>query len=182
MKKLIAYTCVVIGLVVLGCSSSNTVTLKIFGWANAHMRNAKWWGKPISKWGDLSRLSLLDGIPRFQEIPLYTFEKATDNGRKNINLYLYGDSHTSSIPAYAFANINHYYYGRNTSGFPYTIDTGEKNILIIETTERHVLSSFSDTSIFDIVRKKDDANPIKITNAGDAKKTISDVINKNLEF
>ena len=178
MKKVFAWICAITGLALLASASSWPVMSKVLQWNRAHIFNTKWYGKHYSEWGDLVNMCLLDGVSKYREPKAYVFVKPTDNGNKNIDLYLFGDSHTEDVPGYAFANINTYHYGRTIA---YTLDPAKKSILLLEVSERSLLSLYHNTEIFDALRKKDD-HPIKAVRGGDGKKNYSLVVNKNLDY
>ena len=178
MKKVLAWLCVIIGIVLLVSSSSASIILRIWKWNTAHLQTNAWYGKYSSKWGDLARMSELDSIAQFEEAKSYTSVKPEDNGNKNLALYILGDSHTEDIPASAYVNTATYCQGRSLA---YTLDPGKKNILILETTERFVLAIYKDTEVFDALKRKGTTPPVNIY-VKDVAKNYSRVINKNLNY
>lgn len=178
MKKVFAWICALAGLALLAGSSSWPVISRVRQWNNKHLPGNVWYGKYNSEWGDMARMSLLDGVSKFQELKDYKFTPAADNGNKNIDLYLLGDSYVEDIPGYAFANTDAYYYGR---GLVYSLNPAKKNILIIQTTERFALSLFYKNEIYDRLKQKGDPHPLNIL-GNEEKKNYSRVINKNLDY
>ncbi len=155
VKKLLAYVFVTIGLAAIGISSWPPLMHKIYDWNNAHTDVHSWRTNHTKMGGgDLIKLSYLDDIKKFWELKNYTFVKATDNGKKNIDLYLYGDSYTEDMPGYIFANVNKYQYGTKLLGLNYSLDSGKKNILLIEITERLALETLSGTWIYNMLKGK----------------------------
>ncbi len=160
MKKVIAYICVLVGFGALGVSSVPRIMHKIWDWNNAHINRASCWCKHNNMGGgDLVKLSYLDDIKKFWALKDYQFPKATDSGKRNINLYIYGDSYTEDIPDSAFANVNEYHYGTKLKGLQYIIDTSKRNILIIEITERLALEAFSSTAIYNVLKSQKPMEP-----------------------
>ncbi len=178
MKKVLAWICVIVGLALLAGSSSWPVISRVRQWNNKHLPGSAWYGKYNSEWGDMARMSLLDGVSKFREPMSYKFVPATDDSNKNIALYLLGDSYVEEIPGFAFANTGSYYYGR---GLVYSLNPAKKNILIIQTTERFALSLFYKGEIYDRLKGRGDPHPLNILGNED-KKNYSRVINKNLDY
>jgi len=128
---------------------------KIYDWNDAHTDVHSWRTNHTKMGGgDLIKLSYLDDIKKFWELKNYSFIKAPDDGKKNIDLYLYGDSYTEDMPGYIFANVNKYQYGTKLSGLNYSLDSGKKNILLIEITERLALESLCGTWIYNMLKGK----------------------------
>src|SRR5580765_8153431 len=62
-----------------------------------------------------TKMTDLDHVNRFQEKDEEHFVKPVeDSGRRNIDLYIYGDSYLMSVPDSAFSSINSYHFGRRT--------------------------------------------------------------------
>lgn len=108
--------------------------------------------------GDLVKLSFLDDIRKFWELKDYRFDKAPDTGKKNIDLYLYGDSYTEDMPDSIFAGVYAYHYGNKLKGLKYTLDTARRNVLVVEITERLALETYSGTGIYDILKSNEPRN------------------------
>ena len=177
MKKIFAWICAIAGIIFLTASASGPLMTKVWKWKNdTTMRNV-WYGKNNNQWGDLSNMGLLDGIKKFHEPKGYKFINAADDGTKNIDLYILGDSHVEDVPGYAFANTSSYYFGR---GLVYSLNQSKKNILIIETAERFALSTFYNNEVYSRMKQKGDPRPLSII-GNEGRKNYSRVINKNLE-
>ena len=165
MKKIFAFICVAIGVGALGVSSVPRIMHKIWDWNNVHINRSAWWCKHSNMGGgDLVKLSYLDDIKKFWAYKDYQFPKAADSGRKNINLYIYGDSYTEDIPDSAFANVNEYHYNTKLKPKTYLLDTGKRNILIIEITERLTLESFSGPAIYNVLKCEEPVPPAPVKN------------------
>ena len=95
----------------LGISSVPRIMHKIWDWNNKHADRSSWWCKHNNMGGgDLVKLSYLDDVKKYWALKDYDFKRPTDDGKKNINLYLYGDSYTEDIPDSAFANVKEFNY------------------------------------------------------------------------
>jgi hypothetical protein len=198
MKKIAAYMCVMIGLVILVVSSSSSLSNRIWMWNNRHALTDAWWGKHNSKGGGLTAMAYLDDIKKFEEPKYYHFDTPADNGVKNIDLYVWGDSYTEDVPGYAFANTHAYHYKNYVNGMTYSLDTSKINILIFEVSERLLLDRYDNYSIFDRLKKQEVSEPASTSAEsqpsakGDEapkpktrfafNKNFSPVINKNLEY
>lgn len=151
-KKIAAFIGILFSIAVLYVSTSRSCMSYIYAnriWGGPHN---KWYSPYRSKGGDLTGMAYLDGIRKFVEPMSYTFEKAIDSTPANIHLLLYGDSYTKDIPDSAFACISHYDYGRRGyTNIAYTLDSNEKNILVIEIGERFLRDYFSKIFIFNNV-------------------------------
>jgi hypothetical protein len=164
------------------CSSVPQLMFTVLRWNKEHGLHSGWWGKNNSPWGDLTKMAMLDDIQKFQAPKDYNFVKPADTGAKNINLYLCGDSYTEDVPGYVFANVDSFFYGSNLKGLTYDLNPNKKNILILEVTERFVISLFSNHTIFDVLKSKHDPSQVKPVWAGDGKKTYGQIMNQNLEY
>ncbi len=163
-KKILAYICVLVGVVALGISSVPGIMHKIWDWNNKHVDRSSWWCKHNNMGGgDLVKLSYLDDVKKFWELKDYVFPRAQDDGKKNINLYLYGDSYTEDIPDSSFANVHEYHYSTKLKPQTYVLDTGMRNILVIEITERLALESFSGTGIYGVLQPKEPVEVPEVT-------------------
>lgn len=198
MKKVLAYLCIAFGLGVLAISSSSSVSNKIWSWNNKHFLTDAWWGKHNSRGGGLTSMAYLDDYRKFTEPKYYHFDTARDNGVKNIDLYLWGDSYTEDVPGFAFANTHDYHYRNYVNGMTYLLDTSKINILIFEVSERLLLDRYDNYDIFDRLHKNaseapagggeagaaatGDEAPVKRKSGWVINKNFSAVINKNLEY
>ena len=166
MKKILAYICVLVGVAALGISSVPKIMHKIWDWNNKHVDRSSWWCKHNNMGGgDLVKLSYLDDVKKYWALKDYDFKRPTDDGKKNINLYLYGDSYTEDIPDSAFANVKEYHYSTKLKPQTYVLDTSKRNILIIEITERLALESFSGTGIYNVLRPKEEVGMSEVGKA-----------------
>lgn len=163
------------------CASWPAMMLKVLQWNKDHLSNGGIFGKNNSRQGDLTKMAMLDNVAEFRAEKDYQFIPAADSG-KNINLYLCGDSYTEDVPGSVFAHVDSFFYGSNLRGLLYHLNRNKKNILLIEVTERFVISMFSTPIILDIIKDRDDPTPPKPVFAGDGKKTYSQIMNQNLEY
>lgn len=195
VKKVFAYICVLAGVTAMAVSSSSSVSNRIWNWNNKHALNDMWWGKHNSKGGGLASMAYLDDIKKFEEPKAYHFIAPPDNGVKNMDVYVFGDSYTEDVPGYAFANTHDYHYCNYIKGLTYDLDTSKRNVLIIEVSERLFLERYSDYGIFDRLKRKEAsvanaaATPEPQSEAPKAapvhhsvNKNFSLVVNKNLEY
>ena len=195
--------CLIIGFGALGVSSVSKVMHKIWDWNNSHINRSSWWCKHNNMGGgDLVKLSYLDDIKKFWALKDYQFPKAMDSGKKNINLYIYGDSYTEDLPDSVFAGVSEYHYNTKLKPETYVLDTGKRNILVIEITERLVMESFSSTAIYNVLKSKESVEFAPVKNYAAPTKTpvpapapqrrpkptlvaktnYSQIINTNLEY
>ncbi len=151
MKKVLSYSCIIIGLVLLFSGTSRDVVAYI--WERKH--HQLWWGEHQSNFGDLSNIAYLDDIKVFQTPNDYNFTPPADtSGPKNIDLYLFGDSYTEDVPCAAFAHVNTCHFGRKGHhDLVYKLDKSKRNVLLIETAERYVRSNYQNGDIYNHIRK-----------------------------
>ena len=133
MKKALKYLCLSLLLVVW-----------VNGWIGSFHRKLFTWGvfPDDFRYGDLYRLSLL---------PNYKSERGTcmrycESGnctKLDLNLYALGDSflEPARIDSTDF-NVRHYHYTHWEETFAVTLDTSQKNILLVESVERNILDHF----------------------------------------
>jgi len=188
MRKIASLFFIFFGLGLLIISSSNDmmkqVTTKrtdLDGWFGTHR-----WSN-----GDLVSMSYLDHVNRFQEKDEEHFVKPVeDSGRRNVDLYIYGDSYLMSVPDSAFSSINSYHFGRRTyEDLIYSLDPNKKNILIIEFAERLARNELRRLDIYNHLKKKEPVNsfqklsPVPLMYANMVALDIfTHEINRNLEF
>lgn len=191
MKKALSYFFIVLGIALLAISDSKDLTQAILDKRN---RISGWFG--LRHWdnaGDLVTMSYLYDEKKFIEKKDYRFTRPLDTIRKNIELYVWGDSYLKDVPDSAFALAGHYHFGRRDfTDLGYRLDTRKKNILVIETAERFARPYFSNLSIFDHVKKEENAttfsggSPIPLTHASlfgiNLDAFYNHDINRNLEF
>jgi len=177
-----------IGLGLLIISGSNNVMNQITtkrtdldGWFGTHRRVS----------GDLVSMSYLDQVEQFQERDEEHFVKPLDDsGRRNIDLYIYGDSYLMSVPDSAFSCVNRYHFGRRTyEDLNYSLDPNKKNILIIEFAERLSRNELRRLDIYNHLKRKDPGSSFQRLSAPSAiyaNMLVLDIftheINRNLEF
>src|SRR5450631_2364144 len=188
MRKIVSIFFIFFGLVLLIISSSDRLMKRIIEKRSA-LNNS--FGIHQSPGGDLVSMSYLDKVKRFQESFEYKFVRpADDTGKKNIDLYIYGDSYLMEFPDSAFCCINSYHYcRRGYQDMQYTLDPNKKNILIIEIAERFARVEFELQETMRHFNKKQPATSLlgfsdhPITYAGFPDLDIfSPDINRNLEF
>ncbi len=191
MKKALSYFFILLGIALLAISDSKDLTEAIL---NKRSGISGWFG--LRQWnnaGDLVSMSYLYDEKKFVEKGGYHFTKPLDTVRKNIELYVWGDSHLRYVPDSAFALTGHYHFGRRDfTDLNYKLDAGKKNILVIETAERFARPYFSNLSIFNHVKKEEDAttfsgaSSIPVTDASlfgiNLDAFYNHDINRNLEF
>lgn len=155
MKKVFAWLFIIIGIVVLIISTSRSIMQSISD-KRAGFTGA--FGIHRANGGDLLNMSFLDNETKFQQQVNFVFNRSPDTVKRNINLYLWGDSYVMHIPDYAFAHVNKFQFGRRDfSDLHYKLDPTKKNILIIENGERFVRIYFKYLVIFDHIMKDPDA-------------------------
>lgn len=117
----------------------------------------EWWGVHHSVEGDLVGMSYLYYAKNLCGGNDYTLPRKECNQNERVKLLLWGDSYTYKIKDSAFPCASPYMFGRrHFQTAEYTIDTSKRNILVIEVTERDMLDYFSNTSIFDFLKKNDE--------------------------
>ena len=126
--------------------------ISIFFWIQAYSPfvykeiGGKWGLFPDDyRYGDLYRLSLL---PQFKENAYECpHSKIPDSERKNIHLFVIGDSFTElpkvNIRDFSIKNYSYVHWGKQSE---YKLDTTQKNILILETVERTFKDHFSEVA------------------------------------
>ena len=136
------------GLVVLWASTSRTAMQYI----TSHRDVDKWWGTYQYLNGDLVSMSYLDFVTAFN-VPnaRYGFKHPVYDGPRNMALYLDGDSHTWHLHDSDFAGLAAFHYFERNHGTRYHLDTTQRNILLIEISERYLESYFSGLHMFEEV-------------------------------
>lgn len=96
-----------------------------------------WWGDPNKEGvGDLVRMSYLEDVAKFQDTNIVNFKHA-DKGNQSVDLYLFGDSYTMDIPQSAYYGVRSFSFARRDyTHIEYNLDKTQKNILLIEISER----------------------------------------------
>lgn len=145
VKKVTRDLLILAGILIMAASTSRKAMEYI-----SQARDTKaWWGEYQGKNGDLVNISYLDFVPRFCTIRDYAFRKQTYTLPKHVALYLHGDSYTEKIPDTAFTGIVSYQYGRRYSkNLVYKLDSTQKNILIIQVSERYVRKFFGNLDVY----------------------------------
>ncbi len=156
MKKVLSYSCIIIGLVLLISGTHRDIVAYIWERKHHHL----WWGEHQSNFGDLSNIAYLDDIKIFQTPNDYQFTPPADTaGPKNVDLYVFGDSYIEDVPCYAFAHVNACRTGRKDQhDLIYQLDKAKRNVLLIETAERYVRSNYGTSDIYSHIKK--DALPV----------------------
>ncbi len=148
VKKALSYLFITLGFGAFAIASYWPGVMGIWEYDKKHAKEHKWYQRYISPWGDLVSMSHMDGIARFREEKLYTYEKADCISKRTIALFVFGDSYTRDIPDSVFCNVDSYHYARITGKFDFKPEQGKKNVLILEMTERYVRSILHSTTYF----------------------------------
>jgi hypothetical protein len=188
MRKIVSIFFIFTGSALLLISSSDrfmkmiaTKRSGIDGWFGIHRSNA----------GDLVSMSYLDSVKQFLKKYKENFARPPDDsGKRNIDLYIYGDSYLLSIPDSAFGYINSYHFGRRSYfDLNYSLDYHKKNILIIEIAERFVRTEFQLHQIYLHLKKKEPGSVfLRLSSHPAIYAGLPDIqffspdINRNLEF
>ncbi|MCW3122628.1 MAG: hypothetical protein JWQ38_2120 [Flavipsychrobacter sp.] len=146
MRHVIRYICILFGLALLWISTSRTAMQYL-----VTLRDVKntWWGVDELDHGDLASLSYLYNIKQFAQPKWIEPEHAIFNGVKHTALYIHGDSYTRFIKdTEQFAGLSSYHFIDRNRGGTFHLDTTQKNILIIEISERYLRNYFSNLDIF----------------------------------
>jgi hypothetical protein len=153
MRKIASWFFIFVGSALMLMSSSHVIMDKIIQ-KRAKLKGL--FGVHYSEAGDLVSMGYLDNVKRFKESYDYTFTRPADtSGKRNIDLYIYGDSYLEYVPDTAFGSINRYHYSRRSQNdLTYTLDPHKKNILIIEYAERFARGEFRNFDIYNHVRKE----------------------------
>ena len=112
VKKIFAYLAVFLGITALVLSTSKRLSEIIGDRRSYVLFHDLWWGEQKGKWGDLTSMSYLDQVKKFREPKSISYDRPADDGSKNLNLGLYGDSYVIEMPKEAFANLDtlvHYF-------------------------------------------------------------------------
>lgn len=182
MQKGFSYFFILFGITLLVVSTSPNLMRRFSNWRQGlsgafanHRANGA---------GDLADMSYLDGEKIFFEPFGYDFHRPQDTTRRNIDLYIWGDSYVKEVPDSAFGAIDHYAFGRRDYfDLRYKLDPGKKNILIIENGERFIRVYFKYLAIFDHVKSFDPAPGLHDAFLGlDMETIFNHDINHNLEY
>jgi hypothetical protein len=141
VRKIVSLFFIFIGLALLVISTSDSLMKKIID-ERSGLNNS--FGIHQFPGGDLVSISYLDKVKRFQESYEFRFVKPPDDtAKRNIDLYIYGDSYMLEIPDSAFNAVHSYHFcRRGYQDMHYTLDPHKKNILIIEIAERFARVEF----------------------------------------
>lgn len=181
MKKIAAWIGIVAGLAILITSSSDTLINKLHQLRQG-TRNKAWWAEHNAPNGDLASMAYLDDVPAFNSPKNYHFAPPADTSNKNIDLYIWGDSYLEDVPGFVFSNVNQYHFGRNYFGqLHYKLDTGKRNVLIIESAERFFRPYFSYKTIYNSV-SSDSATAKLISTDQPLIKATGQHINQDIEY
>jgi hypothetical protein len=109
-----------------------------------------WWGSYQCPDGDLISMSYLDLIGSFFLPEDRTrISPPSYKGKKNIALYLQGDSYSWHINDTDFCGLAVYKHIPRRTKLKYQLDSTQTNILLLEIAEREVRNYLSTTAIFD---------------------------------
>ncbi len=147
VKKIVAYLAVLTGTTALVLATSRTLSEQIENCRSYALNHDLWWGQQRGKWGDLTSMSYLDQVNKFCEPKSYDFKDLSNEGEKNIDLYLYGDSYVTEIPKGAFPCLDSFIFHFRYDTHEYTLNPAKRNILIIEASERFVRERFRTTGM-----------------------------------
>ncbi|MGN6420115.1 MAG: hypothetical protein ACTHMC_21590 [Pseudobacter sp.] len=138
MRKILSWIFIIAGVGVMVISTSPTIMEAIVNYRQG-IKGA--FGERKSRGGDLMRMSYLDREDRFIYEGVPVNKKPDDtSSKKNIDLYVYGDSYMLQIPdSSVFARVRKYSFGRRDyEDLVYRLDPSQKNVLLIELSERFV--------------------------------------------
>lgn len=137
MRKVLSYLFILLGLGLLVLSTSRPLMEHVSQW---RYNQAGWLGvHQAGAAGDLVTMAYLDKEPRFFAPYDLRFTRAPDTGRRNIDLYVWGDSYVMHVPDSAFSHLHAYHFGRRDyQDLEYHLDHRQKNILVIENGERFI--------------------------------------------
>lgn len=190
IKKIASYILIASGLFLLGISTSTKCMEYI---SEKRNESEAWWGTHQSTDGDLVGMSYLDYIEQFRSKRDYAFTRPNYNGPTNVNFYAWGDSYIWKVPDTAYAGIKNYKFGwRYRDNIEYSLDTAQKNILLIEIAERYIRSYFVDTDMYNHVYAKKAEQTAALTpfppkryaavTIPDVSDLFNPLINQNLEY
>jgi hypothetical protein len=147
VKKALSYIFIIFGLVLLWASTSRTAMKYI----SDKRGNDKWWGVGQLNQGDLASMSGLYFLHKFYAPEKTLLKRAQYNGPKKTVLFIHGDSYLWRIANgdSVFAGISSLHYIGWSNTFHYHLDTAERNILIIEVSERLLRAYYGTTEIID---------------------------------
>lgn len=133
MKKALKYFCLFL-----------LILVWVNGWFGSFHRKLFAWGvfPDDFRYGDLYRLSLLPDYKSKKSTCLRYCESGNCN-KLDLNLYALGDSflEPARIDSTDFA-VKHYHYTHWEETFSVSLDTTQKNILLVESVERNILDHF----------------------------------------
>ncbi len=156
LKKILSYIFIIIGLFFLWASTSRNAMQYI----SQKRDNNEWWGSYQCLKGDLVSMAYLDIVKRFNPLPENeNANRAAYNVPKSTILYLHGDSYSRHLSDSDFAGVRKYIPIDRNHGINYHLDTANKNILLIEISERYFRLYFSGLQILDevcdsVIKKK----------------------------
>lgn len=163
LKRIARDLLIVFGIAALWCSTSRSFMQYVWDKRDG----VKWWSTYPMRHGDLVSMSYLDFVPRFNPpIDHPPFKKPRYNGPKNTVVYLHGDSYTWPLADSNLATVARYHWINRYSGGYFKIDSGKRNILVIEITERMFRDYFSTTKMIDEVRDSAERPKMAISNFG----------------
>lgn len=153
MRKVLSYLFILIGLGLLVLSTSDVLMGRVMRW---RYTRPGWLGvHQAGEAGDLVTMAYLDKEPRFFAPYDLQFTKAPDTGRRNIDLYVWGDSYVMHVPDSAWSHLHAYHFGRRDyHDLEYRLDHRQKNILIIENGERFIRLYLRHFDIFNHLRSE----------------------------
>ncbi|MES2703344.1 MAG: hypothetical protein V4649_11930 [Bacteroidota bacterium] len=151
MKRLLAYAGIVIGLCILVAATSSQITGDVHK-LRAPGKEKEWWREHYSAWGDLTAMAYLDNIVKFREARSFTYGQPAGTCKNNLDLYLYGDSYVTDIPPHVYSYVDSFHFIFRYQQQQCRLDTGKRNVLIIEVSERFLRAKFSDTSLYENIQ------------------------------
>jgi hypothetical protein len=144
-QKIVRYIVIFLGLALLCCSTSR----QFMEWVSQARDNFGPWGTYQYSNGDLVSMSYLDFMDKFRMVRDFSTKKPPSDCAGKVNLYLSGDSYCRRLRDTSFACINEYHFHKRFDfELKYHLNLSQKNILIIEISERYFRSYFHDLRMF----------------------------------
>lgn len=138
MRKILSWIFIILGVGLMVISTSPRIMEAI---TRSRQGTKGPFGERASRGGDLMRMSYLEQEEQFMYQGVPVNRKPDDtSSRKNIDLYVYGDSYMLQIPdSSVFARVKKFRFGRRDyEDLEYRLDPSQKNVLLIEMSERFV--------------------------------------------
>lgn len=187
MLKIISWLLIILGTAIMVISTSPEI-MQVISKHRLEMFGP--FGERRSRGGDLMRMSFLENENKFLDNIDPVQKKPEDTGtRKNLDLYVYGDSYLLMVPDSSFfARVNKYQFGRRDyNDLLYRLDRHQKNVLLIEVSERFIRTYLPHSqATYDHVKPATDLvfrPPLQIDKAAfNVNSFFNTSINQNLEY